>query len=183
MRYLEIYYRRPFTCYFLVRGWRLRTRMHEFWHKVRIWTSLAQSMLYEHFTSWYIAFWTCPLDLLWYKNFFPKVYTLFMIPLSTVSTVSHPTSLIPCHPNTLILWKCLIGLIERAKRALVHGTYVKCALFRVWSNAHVQSTQKIKGTEANGKQAQRVRGIKFELAILHQSTTLPKLWNGTLDVA
>ncbi len=40
--------------------------------------------------------------------------------------------------------------------------------------------QKIKGLKLNGKQAQRVGGIKSELAILHQST---KLLNGTLDVA
>ena len=58
--------------------------------------------------------------------------------------------------------------------------YVKCALFRVWSNAHVLPAQKIKGLKLNGKQAQRVGGIKSELAILHQST---KLLNGTLDVA
>ena len=32
--------------------------------------------------------------------------------------------------------------------------YVKCALFRVWNNAHVQPAQKIKGTEA--EQEQRV---------------------------
>ncbi len=35
----------------------------------------------------------------------------------------------------------------------------------------------------NGKQAQHVAGIKLELAILQQRTTLSKLWNGTLDVA
>ncbi len=58
------------------------------------------------------------------------------------------------------------------------GTYVKCVLFRVWSNAHVQPAQKL-----NGKQEQLVVGIKSELAILHQSTTLSKLCNGTLDVA
>ncbi len=33
------------------------------------------------------------------------------------------------------------------------------------------------------KQAQRIGGIKLELAILQQRTTLSKLWNGTLDVA
>ncbi len=31
----------------------------------------------------------------------------------------------------------------------------------------------------NGKQAQRARGIKFELAIIQQRTTLSKLSNGT----
>ncbi len=37
------------------------------------------------------------------------------------------------------------------------------------------------GTEA--EQEQRAGGIKFELAILQQRTTLSKLCNGTLDVA
>ncbi len=37
--------------------------------------------------------------------------------------------------------------------------------------------------ELNEKQAQRAGGIKFELAILHHSTTLSKLLNGTLAVA
>ncbi len=54
--------------------------------------------------------------------------------------------------------------------------YVKCALFRVSSNVHVQPAQKIKGKEA--ERAQHVGGS--ELAILHQSS---KLLNGTLDVA
>ncbi len=35
----------------------------------------------------------------------------------------------------------------------------------------------------NGKQAQRVAGIKLELAILQYRSTLSKLENGTLDVA
>ncbi len=45
--------------------------------------------------------------------------------------------------------------------------------------------QKIKGLKLNGtgKQEQHAGGIKSELAILHQSTTLSKLLNGTLDVA
>ncbi len=48
-----------------------------------------------------------------------------------------------------------------------------------------QQYLEIKGLKlnANGKQAQRVGGIKFELAILHHSSTLSKLLNGTLDVA
>ncbi len=49
-----------------------------------------------------------------------------------------------------------------------------------YRTAHVLSA---KGLKLNGKQAQRRRGIKFELAILQQRTTLSKLWNGTLDVA
>ncbi len=39
------------------------------------------------------------------------------------------------------------------------------------------------GLKLNGKQEQRAGGIKFELAILQQRTTLSKLCNGTLDVA
>ena len=63
---------------------------------------------------------------------------------------------------------------------------VKCALFRVQSNAHALPAQQyleIKGLKlnANRKQAQRAGGIKFELAILHQSSTLSKLLNGTLN--
>ncbi len=76
-------------------------------------------------------------------------------------------------------------MIEQAKRIhsqlrfsiyiYVEATYVKCALFRVLSNAPVLTTQKIKGLKLNRKQAQRAGGIKSVLAILHQSTTLSKL--------
>ncbi len=45
------------------------------------------------------------------------------------------------------------------------------------------SQLKIKGTETERETGTVCRGIKFELAILHQSTTLSKLSNGTLDVA
>ncbi len=38
--------------------------------------------------------------------------------------------------------------------------YVKCALFRVSSNAQAQKIKRL-----NGKQEQRAGGIKFELAI------------------
>ncbi len=41
----------------------------------------------------------------------------------------------------------------------------------------------LKGLKLNGKQEQRAGGIKFELAILQQRTTLFKLCNGTLDLA
>ncbi len=57
----------------------------------------------------------------------------------------------------------------------VEAPYVKCVLFRVWSNARVQPAQKIKGLKLNGKQEQHAGGIKSELAILHQNTTLSKL--------
>ncbi len=43
----------------------------------------------------------------------------------------------------------------------------------------MQPAQKIKGTES---ERERVGGIKFELAILQQRTTLSKLCNGSLDV-
>ncbi len=39
------------------------------------------------------------------------------------------------------------------------------------------------GLKLNGKQEQRAGGVKFELAILQQRTTLSKLCNDTLDVA
>ncbi len=44
----------------------------------------------------------------------------------------------------------------------------------------MQPAQKIKETDAERETG---GGIKFELAILQQSTTLSKLSNGTLDVA
>ncbi len=47
----------------------------------------------------------------------------------------------------------------------------------------MQPAQNIKGTEVNGKQEQRGGGIKFELVILIQRTTLSKFCSGTLDVA
>ncbi len=81
-------------------------------------------------------------------------------------------------------------LIERAKRA--HSLVMTFEIFGICCDTmryleyevmRMCSQLKIKGLKLNGKQEQHAGGIKFELAILHQSTTLSKLSNGTLDVA
>ncbi len=93
--------------------------------------------------------------------------------------------------DILTMTQFLMLIIERAKRA--HSLVMTFEIFHITMFVRLSSVHylelcmccplKIKGLKLNGKQAQRARGIKFELAILHQSTTLSKLSNGTLDVA